>query len=97
LVPPDNQSPVDRHSQKDTTTTCFRFGSTCTKIKFDNYIYNLSKKLVIYRGDSFTLKKQSIYGDDVLHRRIASYIIERWKDSKINGIQELLTLYKSIL
>lgn len=51
----------------------------------------------IKHGDVFTLKKEENYTQYVLDRRIANYIIDRWKDSDIKEIQELIAVYKSLL
>jgi len=48
-------------------------------------------------GDAFTLNKEDNYIQYVLDRRIASYIIKKWKDSKIPEVQELIVTYKSVM
>lgn len=53
--------------------------------------------MAIKGGDSFTIKKNSKYGDDILDRRVANYIVERWENSKIPEIQELVTTYKNVM
>lgn len=53
--------------------------------------------MAIQGGDAFTLNKEENYKQYVLDRRIANYIIDRWKDSDIKEIQELIAVYKSLL
>jgi hypothetical protein len=53
--------------------------------------------MAIKGGDSFTLNKEENYQQFILDRRIANYIIERWKNSNIKEIQELIAVYKSIM
>jgi hypothetical protein len=53
--------------------------------------------MAIKGEDSFTIKMNSKYGEDILDRRIATYIIERWKDSKIKEVQELIKVYRSVM
>jgi hypothetical protein len=48
-------------------------------------------------GDAFTLNKEDNYKQYVLDRRMASYIIDRWKEIDIKEIQELIAVYKSIM
>jgi hypothetical protein len=48
-------------------------------------------------GDVFTLDKEDNYKQYVLDRRMASYIIERWKNSNIKEIQDLIAVYKSVM
>jgi len=48
-------------------------------------------------GDVFTLNKEENYKQYILDRRMASYIIEKWKDSDIKEIQDLITVYKSVM
>lgn len=47
--------------------------------------------------DTFTLTKGKNYKQFVLDRRIANYIIEKWKESNVKEIQELITVYKSLM
>jgi len=47
-------------------------------------------------GDLFELDKRN-YVQYVIDRRIARYIIERWKDSKIKEVQDLIAVYKSVM
>ena len=51
----------------------------------------------IKHGDAFTLSKEDNYVQYILDRRMASYIIERWKDSKIPEVQELITVYRHVI
>jgi len=53
--------------------------------------------MAIEGGDSFTLAKEENYALYVLDRRTARYIIERWKDSKIKEVQDLIVVYKSVM
>lgn len=53
--------------------------------------------MAIKGGDSFTLTKEDNYARYVLDRRTARYIIERWKDSKIKEVQDLIAVYKSVM
>ena len=53
--------------------------------------------MAIKGGDSFTLSMDENYTQYVLDRRIASYIIERWKDSEIPEVQDLISTYKSVI
>jgi len=53
--------------------------------------------MAIQGGDSFTVQKNSKYGNDILDRRIASYIIDRWKDSNIPEVQKLIEVYRSVM
>jgi len=53
--------------------------------------------MAIEGGDSFTLTKEENYARYVLDRRTARYIIERWKDSKIKEVQDLIAVYKSVM
>ncbi len=53
--------------------------------------------MAIKGGDSFNLEKGSKYGDDILDRRIAAYIIEKWKNCEIPEVQELIKTYKSVM
>lgn len=51
--------------------------------------------MAIKGGDSFVLNQEDNYFQYVLDRRIATYIIERWKDSKIPEVQELIATFKN--
>jgi len=53
--------------------------------------------MAIKGGDSFTLSKEDNYTQYVLDRRMATYIIDKWKDSKIPQVQELIAVYKSVM
>lgn len=53
--------------------------------------------MAIIGGDAFTLNKEDNYKQYVLDRRMASYIIERWKDNDIKEVQELIAVYKSVM
>lgn len=53
--------------------------------------------MAIEGGDSFTLTKEENYALYVLDRRTARYIIERWKDSKIKEVQDLIAVYNSVM
>jgi len=53
--------------------------------------------MAIKEGDAFTLNREENYVKYVLDRRIASFIIEKWKDSEINELKELLAIYRSLL
>lgn len=53
--------------------------------------------MAIKGGDAFALNKEGNYKQYVLDRRMASYIIEKWKDSKIPEVQELVATYKSVM
>jgi hypothetical protein len=53
--------------------------------------------MAIRGGDAFTLNKEENYTQYVLDRRMASYIIERWKDSDIKEVQDLIAAYKSVM
>jgi len=53
--------------------------------------------MAIEGGDSFTLNKDENYTKYVLDRRIANYVIERWKDCKIKEVQELISVLKSVM
>lgn len=53
--------------------------------------------LAIKGGDSFALSEDDGYAQYILDRRIATYIIDRWKDSKIPEIQKLIETYKSVM
>jgi len=48
-------------------------------------------------GDLFTLSKDENVVQFVIDRRIASYIIERWKDSDIPEVQKLIEVYRSVM
>lgn len=48
-------------------------------------------------GDSFTLRKEENYNNYILDRRIANYIIEKWKYCDIPEIHELIATYKSVM
>ncbi len=53
--------------------------------------------MAIEGGDLFTLTKEDNYARYVLDRRTAKYIIERWKDSKLKEVQDLIAVYKSVM
>jgi len=53
--------------------------------------------MAIKAGDSFTLEKNSEYGDDVIDRRIASFIIKKWEDCKIPEIKKLIETFKIVM
>jgi len=53
--------------------------------------------MAIKGGDAFTLDKSESYSQYVLDRRKANYIIEKWKDSDIKEVQELIAVYKSVM
>ncbi|MEY1638847.1 hypothetical protein [Tenuifilum osseticum] len=53
--------------------------------------------MAIKGGDSFTLTKEENYARYVLDRRTARYIIERWKDSKLKEVQDLIAVYKRVM
>jgi len=53
--------------------------------------------MAIKGGDSFTLSKEENYTQYVLDRRIAFYIIERWEDSDIPEVQDMISTYKSVM
>ncbi len=48
-------------------------------------------------GDLFTLNKEENYPHYVLDRRVAAYIIDKWKDSKIPEVQNLIAVYKDVM
>jgi len=52
--------------------------------------------MAIRGGDSFTLNK-SQYGNDVLDRRIATYIINKWEYSELPEIQKLISTFKEVM
>lgn len=53
--------------------------------------------MAIQGGDTFTLNKEENYKQYVLDRRIATYIIEKWKDSEIPEVQEMVAVYKNVI
>lgn len=53
--------------------------------------------MAIKGGDAFTLNEEENYKQYVMDRRIANYIIARWKDSNVREIQDLINVYKSVM
>lgn len=53
--------------------------------------------MAIKEGDAFTLNKEINYKQYQLDRRMASYIIERWKNTKIPELKEMIATYKSVM
>ncbi|HOP05297.1 MAG TPA: hypothetical protein PLE67_12545 [Tenuifilaceae bacterium] len=48
-------------------------------------------------GDLFALKEEENYIQYAIDRRIAKYIIEKWKDSHIPEVQDLIAAFKSVM
>lgn len=48
-------------------------------------------------GDAFTLYKEGNYKQYVIDRRMANYIIDKWKLSEAKEVQKLITVYKSLI
>jgi len=53
--------------------------------------------MAIKGGDSFILSEEDNYIQYILDRRIATFAVEKWKDSEVLEIKNLISTYRSVL